>query len=107
MSMKGHVWMALGMCEDGSVVLLHASPPGVMLSGTRLADNGVSQAELLANEYMCNYYPGWYERYPITVRDYSFLENSSRMRWSETLLSDKQGLRDMSAEEVLQWLFDQ
>lgn len=27
MSMKGHVWLSLGMCEDGSVVLMHASPP--------------------------------------------------------------------------------
>ena len=105
MSMKGHVWMALGMCEDGSVVLLHASPPGVMLSGTRLSDGSVSQAELLANEYMSTYYPNWYERYPITVRDYEYLTKSSRMRWSEEVLSDEQGLRGMSAEEVLQWLF--
>lgn len=106
MSMKGHVWMALGMCEDGSVVLLHASPPGVMLSGTRLKDNKVSQAETLANEYMSTYYPEWYERYPITVRDYEYLEKSSRMRWSEEVLSDEQGLREMNAEEVLQWLFE-
>ncbi|MBQ8822607.1 MAG: hypothetical protein IJZ82_08195 [Lachnospiraceae bacterium] len=105
MSMKGHVWMALGMCEDGSVVLLHASPPGVMLSGTRLKDDTVSQAEMLANEYMSMYYPEWYERYPITVRDYDYLEKSSRMRWSEDVLSDEQGLRELSAEEVLQWLF--
>lgn len=28
MSMKGHVWIVVGMCADGSVVLLHASPPG-------------------------------------------------------------------------------
>ena len=36
MSMKGHVWISLGMCADGSVVLLHASPPGVLLCGTTL-----------------------------------------------------------------------
>ncbi len=107
MSMKGHVWMVLGMCQDGSVVLLHASPPGVMLSGTRLPDNTVSQAELLANEYMRTYYPDWYERYPITVRDHEYLEKSARMRWGEELLSDEQGLRDMSAEEVLKWLFEE
>ena len=105
MSMKGHVWMALGMCEDGSVVFLHSSPPGVMLSGTRLEDNTVSQAELLANEYMSTYYPDWYERYPITVRDYSYLEKSSRMRWREDFLSDEEGIREMSAEDVLNWLF--
>lgn len=105
MSMKGHVWMALGMCEDGSVVLLHSSPPGVSLSGTRLEDGSVSQAELLADEYMSKYYPDWYERFPVTGRDYKYLTDSSRMRWSEDILSDEQGLRGMSAEEVLQWLF--
>ena len=34
MSARGHVWIVLGMCEDGSVVLLHSSPPGVTLCGT-------------------------------------------------------------------------
>lgn len=107
MSMKGHVWMSLGMCEDGSVVLLHASPPGVILSGTRLEDGSVSQAELWANEYMSTYYPEWYEKYPVVGRDYNYLTDSDRMRWSEDVLSDEQGLREMSAEEVLQWLFEE
>lgn len=106
MSMKGHVWLSLGMCEDGSVVLLHASPPGVMLSGTGLKDGSVSQAEILANEYMSEYYPEWYERYPVTGRGYEYLTDSARMRWSEEMLSDEQGLRQMSAEDVLKWLFE-
>ena len=38
MSMKGHVWIVVGQCDDGSVLFLHASPPGVMFSGTKLAD---------------------------------------------------------------------
>jgi len=106
MSMKGHVWMALGMCEDGSVVLLHASPPGVILSGTRLEDGSASMAEHLANEYMSTYYPDWYGKYPETGRDYKYLTDSARMRWSGDVVSDAHGLRDMSAEEVLKWLFE-
>ena len=30
----GHVWIALGQCGDGSVVLLHSSPCGVQIGGT-------------------------------------------------------------------------
>lgn len=105
MSMKGHVWMALGMCEDGSVVLLHASPPGVMLSGTRLEDGSVSEAVLLAKEYMSTYYPEWYERYPEVSRGVEYLTASAQMRWSTEVLSDEQGLRGQSVEAVLQWMF--
>ncbi len=105
MSMDGHIWMALGTCEDGSVVLIHASPPGVGLSGTKLPDGKVSRAELLAQEYMSTYYPQWYERYPVTGCDYRYLTDSARMRWSTRVLADAQGLRGMDGEEVLQWLF--
>lgn len=107
MSMDDHVWMALGTCEDGSVVLLHASPPGVILSGTKLPDGEVSRAQLLAKQYMSVYYPQWYERYPETGCDYRYLTQADRMRWSPEILSDEQGLREMSAQEVLQWLFEE
>ena len=33
-SMEGHVWICLGTCEDGSVLLVHSSPPGVSVCGT-------------------------------------------------------------------------
>lgn len=105
MSMEGHVWMALGACEDGSVVLIHASPPGVILSGTRLPNGEASMAELLAKEYMSAYYPQWYKKYPVTGCDYRYLTDSACMRWDEGVLSDQQGLRSMRAKEVLQWLF--
>ena len=29
----GHVWIVVGQCKDGSVVLLHSSPAGVQLCG--------------------------------------------------------------------------
>ena len=27
-SMNGHVWISLGQCSDGSVVLMHSTPNG-------------------------------------------------------------------------------
>lgn len=105
MSMEGHVWMALGTCEDGSVVLIHASPPGVSLSGTKLPGGGESRAERLARKYMSTYYPKWTKKYPVKGCDIGYLTDSSRLRWSKEVLSDAKKLREMNGQEVLQWMF--
>ena len=105
MSMQGHVWIVVGMCSDGSVLLLHASPPGVMFSGTRLPDGSPSQATALAHQIMEAHFPDWYSRWPDSARSHSYLTKSSAMRW--TALSDEEGLREMSAEAVVQALFEQ
>lgn len=107
MSMKGHVWIAVGMCEDGSVLLLHASPPGVIFCGTELADGSKSKAVLLAEQVMQTYYPEWYAKYPECARPHSYLKNSSGMRWNRDVLSDKEGLAELSAEEVVSVLYGQ
>lgn len=105
MSMKGHVWIAVGMCDDGSVLLLHASPPGVIFSGTSLPDGTDSQAVTLAESIMREHYPDWFARFPDCSRSDSYLEKSSALRWSTEVLSDEEGLRGMSAEEVVQAIF--
>lgn len=101
-SMDGHVWMVLGMCEDGSVLLSHSSPPGVRISGTE-KDGGSSQAVLLANEVMSTYYPKWYEKYPECAVKENYLSGKV-FRWNETLRDDE-SVRDMTAEEVVGMLF--
>lgn len=106
MSMKGHVWISLGMCDDGSVVLLHASPPGVLLCGTSRSDGSRSKAIALAESYMRTYYPDWYRKFPNCTRSASYLTSSSQMRWSPQVLSDEEGIRNMGAEEVLKRIFD-
>ena len=105
MSMKGHVWISLGMCGDGSVLLLHSSPPGVIFCGTALADGSDSQAVKLAQTIMSTHYPDWYARYPDCSRSASYLEKSSAMRWNTNVLADKEGIRQMSAEQVVNLLF--
>lgn len=103
MSMSGHVWIAVGMCGDGSVLLLHASPPGVIFSGTTLPDGSNSQAVALAERVMAEQFPDWYARFPECARAHSYLTNSSAMRWS--VLSDDEGLRDMTAEDIVGAIF--
>lgn len=105
MSMRGHVWIAVGMCADGSVLLLHASPPGVIFSGTLLPDGSESEASRLAEQIMQEHFPDWYSRFPRCARSDSYLKNSSAMRWSADILSDPENLRDMTAEEVVNLIF--
>ena len=105
MSMQGHVWISLGMCSDGSVLLLHASPPGVIFSGTELEDGGNSQAIKLAQQIMSIHYPEWYAKYPDCARSHSYLTGSGAMRWSRQILRDEEGVSAMSAEEIVALLF--
>lgn len=103
MSMDGHVWIVVGMCGDGSVLLLHSSPPGVMFNGTLLPDGSESQASALAETVMRTYFPEWYEKYPDHARPSSFLDRSSAMRWQ--VLEDPENLKAMSAEQIVDLIF--
>lgn len=78
MSSSGHVYLVVGQCSDGSVVLLHASPPGVQLAGTP-DRNGKSdsRAVRLATRYMKKYYPEWYKKYPNCAKGSSYLTQFS------------------------------
>lgn len=105
MSMDGHVWIVAGMCDDGSVLFLHASPPGVIFCGTNLADGSKSQAVKLAEEIMSTHYPDWYAKFPNCSRSYSYLTRSWAMRWSRDVLSDDEGLTQMSADEIVALIY--
>lgn len=97
-SMDGHVWISLGTCSDGSVLLVHSSPPGVMVCGTE----GV--AIQLAEEYMSTYYPEWYGRYPNCTKPSSYLENVTVLRWNSKTLTDAKKFQKLSGEEVFEYL---
>lgn len=105
MSMSGHVWIVVGMCEDGSVLLLHSSPPGVIFCGTNLSNGNRSQAVALAEEIMSTYYPSWYAKYPDCARPHSYLTSSSAMRWNRETLNDNENLCNMTASEIVNMLY--
>lgn len=106
-SMKGHVWICLGMCEDGSVVLMHASPPGVSICGTVPEGEETSLAMELAKTYMEKHYPKWQEKYPDRSVGTKYVTNVSLMRWNTETFEDAEKLQEMSAEEVLKLLFEE
>lgn len=103
----GHIWICIGQCDDGSVVFVHSSPPGVQISGTYTRDGRKnSQAIALASQYMQKYYPQWYSRYPDSSRDASYLRQYNRFRWEVgKKLDDPEGIQNMSVENVLKELF--
>lgn len=105
-SMDEHVWVCLGSCKDGSVLLVHASPPGVRICGTRLANGKDSQAVALAQKVMQTYYPEWYAKYPGCAVNYSYLR-ANKLRWKVSKTMDPEGLQKKSAEEIVDYLFNE
>lgn len=108
MSSATHVYIVVGSCSDGSVVLVHSSPAGVRLSGTPdRKGKKKSEAVKLAKLYMKKY-PSWYRRYPSCEKGRSYLTDYNQFRWKTgrgKLLSDPEGYRSKSAKEVLKDLY--
>ena len=105
----GHVWIVVGPCSDGSVLLLHASPPGVHLAGTPTpSGENASEAWRLASTCMRKYFPQWFAQYPECLVSSSYLSHYCQMRWSlsdTSVLSDPDGYRDKNAGEIIRDLF--
>lgn len=103
-SMEGHVWLCLGTCEDGSVLLIHSSPPGVRLCGTTIKGKA-SDATKLAEDLMKTHYPAWHDRFPDCSVTADYLSTASQMRWNEDTMPDAKSIQALSAEEIAAMLF--
>lgn len=118
-SMSGHVWLCVGACRDGSLVIAHSSPTpdrigtgrggGVQLSAIPACDSRPRCEALdLARHYMSQF-PVWNRRYEAVSRPRALYTvpgtdaNSGLFRWSA--LRDPEGIRSMTAGQVLQKLF--
>lgn len=106
----GHVYIVIGQCTDGSVVLVHSSPQGVMINGTASRKGKVkSKAWKLARKYMKKYFPKWYKKYPDVSRGTSYLRYYSKLKWyigkKNSVMTDPDGLRNKNASKVLKILF--
>ena len=122
-SIKGHVWVCVGTCGDGSAVILHCTPSesrqgeqggGVQLSSINpSATAATSEARQLAEHYMTKYYPEWSRRYPVVEKPYGQYTDitsdnrTGRFTWltDGTFLTDPDGYATMSAAEILADLF--
>ncbi len=105
-SMNGHVWISLGTCEDGSVLLVHSSPPGVRLCG--IAKSSKAKAAVkLAENYMQTYYPEWYSRFPDCESPKSYLKKTAQFRWNEETFPDAAQIQSMTPEALLKLLYNE
>ena len=120
-SLKGHVWMALGTCKDGSVVMLHSSPtrsydnqPGGGVQLGAIGPDYNCEALVLAETYNTRYFGDWHKRYPVPLLPYERYipgtdsADTGRFTWdvkAEGGLSDPEGVRKMRPAELLPLLF--
>ncbi len=124
-SLGGHVWMCVGVCDDGSIVFVHSNPSpnrkgsgqgggGVQLSALNPQNDTDTDCEAyeLVQRYMAEYYPEWNSRYEAGLRSYlqyaAFTDNekSGRFSWDlHAVLTDPDGYADLGAAEILADLF--
>lgn len=120
-SISGHVWMCVGTCGDGSLLILHSTAadsrtgqPGGGPELSAIGEDENCEAYQLADQYMSEYFPEWYERYPVALKDYeqyTSVENENAGKFSWNLTGENGGLNDpdhysdMTPEEILEDLF--
>lgn len=118
-SLNGHVWICVGVCEDGSLIIVHStaskSVSGHAGGGVQLSAVGFDldcEAYRLVKAYMERYYPKWRERYTPTFfyfADYAKIGDEPAGKFSWHLdargLDDPDGYARLSAREILADLF--
>ncbi len=105
---SGHCFLVLGQCSDGSVLLLHSTPNGgVQVSGT-VTGSGSSVASRLAQQYMQQYYPGWWRSFGNENRqkvNAKYFLTGAKFSWQPNgSVSDSIGIRSKTGEQVLEYL---
>ena len=109
--MRGHVWISLGTCSDGSILILHSTPsdsragsPGGGVQLSAIGNSVSCEAYRLAERYMAAYYPEWYARYPVKLCSFSsYTACAGHFTWSAGY--DPDGYLTRSPAAILQDLF--
>ena len=102
----GHTWIVLGQCADKSAVIVHSTPnAGCQISGTPAPDgSSSSQAIQLARKYMSRY--SGYNKFDYHPSSGNYLNNcTGYFRWNSNTLSDPEGYRNKTADQILADLF--
>ena len=118
-SCTGHIWICLGACSDGSLVILHSTPStskaGIAGGGAQLGAIGNSEsceAFKLADAYNKKYFKDWADRYPTSLKSYSTYlaqgnTNNGKFSWylNENGVQDPDGLSEKTPSEILKVIF--
>lgn len=117
-SITGHVWLCMGACGDGSVLLAHSTPTesrvgcpggGVQLSALSPSGGDRCAALSLAEAAMLRLAPAWHARYAPVTKPWPVYTDFSGgvLRWALNgtgVLTDPEGFAALSAGEVLEKL---
>ena len=113
-----HCWLCLGQCNDGSVLLLHCSDPGIFICGTSPNYNEndphacTSEALEIARTYMKRYYTDFYNKFGVIGKP-GKIENDnasgylkySEFNWDESKLTDESGLRSLNPHQLMEKVY--
>ena len=130
---NGHVWICLGVCEDGSMVFMHSTPStsrdglgeggGIQISALDLEDRDTCEAAVLADFYMSTAHTEWNERYAAVTKGSSYINvydtkapgeegfrfrKAGRFTWDLSgngILTDPDGFASMTPAEILEELY--
>lgn len=120
-STDGHVWICLGVCNDGSIVIIHSTPSesktGSSGGGAQLGAIGNStncDAYKLADKYNKQYYQDWSERYSTSLKSYSTYlsrnnSNTGKFSWylNQNGVTDPDSLSSKLPDQILKILFNE
>ena len=92
-------------CPDKSAVIVHSTPQaGCQIAGTCTPDGDYdSQAVALATKYMSRY--AGYKKYEYHTTTGNFIRRGNYMRWYPATLSDPDGFKSKTADQILKILF--
>ena len=120
-STDGHVWICLGTCDDGSIVIIHSTPSdsirGIGGGGAQIGAIGNNQnceAYKLAKYYNEKYYVDWSARYNTSLKSYSSYTKitkatSGKFTWyiNSNGVTDPDGLFTKKPSEIFKILFNE
>ena len=106
----------MGKCDDGSVLLLHCSPPGAFICGTSPEPGVVTtKAVQIASEYMKRYYTDFYNKFGVIAKPgkieggvYSGYLKYSEFNWNTSgklALTDDAGVRTMTPQNIMDYIY--
>lgn len=121
MSTDGHVWICLGTCDDGSMVIIHSTPSDSIRGngggGAQIGAIGKNQnceAYQLAKKYNEKYYVDWSARYNTSLKTYSAYTTiskatSGKFTWyiNQNGVTDPDGLFNKKPAEIFKILFNE
>lgn len=96
-----HTFIALSQCPDGSLLLLHSSPPAPMISATPTPTGDPSVAESLAKAFMQTAFPAHYDLHPQIGRPVSYLTDYNLFRFYPHILKDPDNYAQKSPFQIL------